>query len=104
MCWNILECNRRVNPLQATCRTKAHGAADGTVSFGRTSRKRRLDGIKFVPLEKFGGASQISIPPWPDSRALVREAGRVGRDYALRVAGAEPLAPRSNWSTSIHDR
>ena len=59
---------------------------------------------KIVPLEKFGRASQISILPWPDSRALVHEAGSARGDYTLGVAGVEPLAPLLNWSTSIHDK
>ena len=42
--------------------------------------------------------------PWPDSRALVCEAGSARGDHTLRDAGVEPLVPRSNWSTSIHDK
>ena len=68
--------------------------------------KRRLDGIKFVSLGKFGGANQTSILPWPGLVALVRgtEAGSDGGDYTLRVAGVEHLTPRPDRSTSIHDR
>ncbi len=95
----------RFGPLTAR---KAYGPADGTAFFGHTSRKRRLNGIKFVPVEKFGGANQISILPWPDSRPVSArqqtEAGSHRGDYVLRVAGVEPLAQRSDYSTSIHDR
>ena len=93
-----------IDPRQATCRTEGASPSrqDGLLRPHLPKTKTGRD--KFVPFEKFGGAIQIAIPPWPDSRALVGEAGRVGRDYMLRVAGAEPLAPRSNCSTSIHDR
>ena len=51
-----------------------------------------------------GGASQVSILPRPDERALVCEAGSDGGGYTLCVAGVAPLTPRSNYATSIHDR
>ena len=60
--------------------------------------------MKFAPFKKYDRANQISILPWPDSRALVCEAGSDGGDYTLRVAGVESKATRSNWSTSIHDK
>ena len=103
MCWNVLGYNRWFDPLAAR---KAHGPASRIVFFGHTSRKRRLDGIKFVLFEKFGGASQISILLWPDVRALVceAEAGSDGGEYTLHVAGMEPSAPRPNWSADVHDR
>lgn len=48
--------------------------------------------------------NQLSILSWPDSRALIREAGSDGGDYGLSVVGVEPLDPRSNYLTSTYNK
>jgi len=45
------------------------------------------------PSRSFGGANQISILPWPDSRALVREAGT----RLVWKRGAPPVEIDSRW-------
>ena len=92
----VLECNRWIDPFQAACRTEGAWPSRQDSLLRPPSQKRRLEGIKFVPLKKFGGARQISILPWADVRALVCEAGSSSGDYTLRVAGVESLAP---WSS-----
>ena len=63
----MLECNRG----SILAARKAHGLADRTTFSGRNSRKRRLDGTNLcAPSRSLGGANQIYVLPWPDSRAL----------------------------------
>ena len=63
----MLECNRG----SILAASKAHGLADRTAFIGRNSRKRKLDGTNLcAPLRILGGANQIYVLLWPDSRAL----------------------------------
>ena len=72
---SVLECTR-MQPLG-----RPAGRTEGNWPNGQDSLlrphfpKTKTGRMNFVPLEKFGGAIQISILPWPDSRALVSEAG-----------------------------